>query len=91
MSEENPMSGLFYLLTLCLPLATVLIVFGMRYLAAVQQARARLANDDAYRRIAEQAAASQTETAGALASIEASLTDVRTRLASVEKILKDVQ
>jgi hypothetical protein len=41
------MTAIFYLLTLVLPLTTILIVFGMRYYAAVQQARARLANDDA--------------------------------------------
>ena len=80
-----------YILTLCLPLATILIVFGMRYVSAIQQARIRLANDDAYKRIAEQAAAAQTETASALSTIEMTLADLRTRLASVEKILKDVQ
>jgi hypothetical protein len=85
------MTATLYLLTLCLPLATVLIVFGMRYFSAIQQARARLANDDAYRRVADAAAAAQSATAAALASIEGSLADVRSRLASVEKILKDVQ
>ena len=43
------MTTMLYLLTLVLPLATVLIVFAMRYYAIVQQAKARLANDDAYR------------------------------------------
>jgi hypothetical protein len=85
------MSASIYLLTLCLPLGTILIVFGMRYFSAVQQARARLANDDAYRRIAEKAANAQSDTAAALSSIEAALTEVRTRLAAVEKILKEVE
>ena len=85
------MTVTLYLLTLCLPLATVLIIFGMRYFSLVEQARARLANDDAYRRIAETAAAAQTATAASLSSIEGSLNDVRTRLTSVETILKDVQ
>ena len=80
-----------YLLTLLLPLATILVIFGMRYASAVQQAKARLANDDAYRRIAENAAASQAETATALAAIQTTLSDVRTRLAAVEKVLKDVE
>ena len=44
-----------YLLTLCLPLGTILLIFGMRYVSAVLQARARLANDGAYRQIAEKA------------------------------------
>jgi hypothetical protein len=85
------MTVLLYLLTLCLPLGTVLLVFGMRYFSAIQQAKARLANDDAYRRIAETAANAQSDTVGALASIEAALTDVRTRLIAVEKILKEVE
>ena len=41
------MTAIFYLLTLVLPLATVLIVFAMRYYAIVQQAKAHRANDDA--------------------------------------------
>jgi hypothetical protein len=85
------MTTLLYLLTLCLPLGTILLVFGMRYVSAIQQAKARLANDDAYRRIAETAANAQSNTAAALSSIEAALTDVRTRLVAVEKILKEVE
>jgi hypothetical protein len=85
------MSAAIYLTTLAVLFGTVLLIFGMRYFSALQQAKARLANDDAYRRIAEKAAASQSETAAALSSIDASLADVRTRLAAVEKILKDVQ
>ena len=73
-----------YLLTLLLPLATVLIIFGMKYYAAVQQAKARLASDDAYRQVAEQAAAAQAEAAAALA-------DLKVRLTAIEKILKEVE
>jgi len=85
------MTELLYLLTICLPLATVLLVFGMRYFSAIQQARARLANDDAYRQLAEKAATAQAETATALSAIQAALADVRTRLTAVEKILKEVE
>lgn len=80
-----------YLLTLCLPLATVLIIFGMRYFSLIQQARARLANDDAYRQIAEKASTVQSQTVTSLASIDAVLTDVQARLTAVEKILKEVE
>ncbi len=79
-----------YYLTLCLPLATILLVFAMRYVSAVQQAKARLANDGAYQQIAEKAAAAQSETAAALASIQATLADAATRLTAIEKILKEV-
>jgi Tfp pilus assembly protein PilO len=85
------MSEHVFLLAICLPLGTILLVFGMRYLAEVQQAKARLANDEAYRQIAEKAVAAQSENATALSSIQAALADVRTRLAAVEKILKDVE
>jgi hypothetical protein len=80
-----------YLLTICLPLGTILLIFAMRSFSAVQQAKARLAYDDAYRRIAEQAAATQSETALALSAIQTTLADVRTRLTAVEKILKEVE
>ncbi len=85
------MSVFLYLLTICLPLATVLLIFAMRYASAVQQAKARLANDDAYRQIADKAATAQAETASALTSIETAMADVRTRLAAVETILKQVE
>lgn len=80
-----------YLLTLFLPLATALIIFGMKYYAAIQQAKARLASDEAYRQVAEQAAAAQAETAATLAAMNATLGDVKARLAVVEKILREVE
>ena len=85
------MTAIFYLLTLVLPLATILIVFGVRYYALVQQARARLANDDAYRQLAESASAAQSRIATSLAAMEANLSDMRTRMAAVETILKAVE
>jgi Tfp pilus assembly protein PilO len=85
------MSATIYLTTLALPLGTILLVFGMRYLSAVKQAQARIASDEAYRAVAEKAANAEAETAAALASIQSSMAEVRTRLAAVEKILKDVE
>jgi hypothetical protein len=85
------MTTILYLLTLVLPLATILIVFAMRYFALVQQARARLANDDAYRQLAESASAAQSRIATSLAAMEADLSDVRTRMTAVETILKAVE
>ena len=85
------MTTILYLLTLVLPLATILIVFAMRYFALVQQAKARLANDDAYRQLAQSASAAQSQIATSLAAMEASLSDVRTRMAAVETILKAVE
>lgn len=65
-----------YFTTLCLFLGTILLVFGMRFVAQMRQAEAQ--------------SSSQSETAAALNAIQTSLTDVKTRLAAVEKMLKDV-
>ncbi len=85
------MTTMLYLLTLVLPLATILIVFGVRYYAIVQQAKARLANDDAYRQLAQSASAAQARIATSLAAMDASLSVVRARMAAVETILKAVE
>ena len=71
------MSESVYFLTICLPLGTILLVFGMRYRALVLQARAQ--------------AAGNVDSAAALKTISASLADVQARLASIEKILKAVE
>jgi hypothetical protein len=80
-----------YLLTLTLPLATILIVFGFRYYALIQQAKARLANDDAYRQLAASASAVQSQIAASLAAVETNVSDVRARMAAMEAILKAVE
>jgi Tfp pilus assembly protein PilO len=85
------MSTSVYLLTICLPLVTVLLVFGMKYFAAVQQAKAKLAHDEAWRQLAAQAAQSQAETAVQLAAMGAALARLEARSASVEQILKQVE
>jgi hypothetical protein len=80
-----------YLFSICLPFATILIVFGMRYVSQVLQSKARLANEGAYRQVAESAAAAGAGSAALLASIQTAITEVRTRLTAIEKILKDVE
>ena len=71
------MSESVYFLTICLPLATILIVFGMRYRAQVLQARAQ--------------ASGNADNAAALKTIADSLADLQARLAGIEKILKAVE
>jgi len=66
-----------YLLTICLPLGTILLVFGMRYLAIIRQAKAKTDQDEAYRALAE--------------STRAAMADMQARLEGIEKILKDVE
>jgi hypothetical protein len=65
------------------PAAAAVLVFGMKYVSAAAQARARLAQDGAYHALAAQAAAAEAE-------ITAALVDIRSRLEGIEKILKDV-
>jgi HAMP domain-containing protein len=79
-----------YVFSLGLFFGTIILVFAMRYLSAVQQARARLANDDAYRQLAAKATAAQAETAAALTSIDTTLADLKSRVAALEQILKEV-
>jgi Tfp pilus assembly protein PilO len=80
-----------YLLTISLPLLTVLLIFGMKYFAAVQQARARLAQDEAYRQLSAGLAQSQAEMTAQLAAMAATLARLESRTAAVEQILKQVE
>jgi hypothetical protein len=73
------------------PSAAAVLVFFMKYVSAVLQARVRLGQDEAYRDLAAKAAATQAEVAGALSSFAKVLGEIQSRLAVVEKILKDVE
>ena len=66
------------------PAAAAVIVFFMKYVSDILQARVRLGQDEAYRAIAASATAAQAQSAAALA-------DIQSRLASLEKILKEVE
>jgi hypothetical protein len=85
MSENAFLAAFFF------PAAAAVLVFFMKYVSAVLQARVRLAQDEAYREIAAKSVAAQAETAAALRSFGPSLADIQSRIASVEKILKDVE
>jgi hypothetical protein len=65
-----------YFTTLGLILGTIVLIFGMRFVAQMRQADAQ--------------SAAQSETAAALGAIQTALADVKSRLAAVEKMLKDV-
>jgi hypothetical protein len=78
MTEQAFFAAFFF------PAAAVVLVFFMKYVSAVLQARVRLGQDEAYRELATKATDAQAETAAALGQLQA-------RLAVVEKILKDVE
>ena len=80
----------FYLLTLILPLVTVLIVFGMKYWSQAVQSRAAKSGEDAYRALAEKAVSAQQDNATALSAIQADVAKLAGSLSTVENILKQV-
>ena len=55
------MSESVYFSTISLFFGTILLIFGMKYFAAIQQAKAHRDNDEDYRQLAAQAAAAQAE------------------------------
>jgi hypothetical protein len=73
------------------PCAAAVLVFFMKYVSAVLQARARSGQDEAYRELAARAAGTQAETAAALSSLATVLAEIQSRLVVVEKILKEVE
>jgi hypothetical protein len=85
MSENAFLAAFFF------PAAAAVLVFFMKYVSAVLQARVRLSQDEAYREIATKAMTAQAETAAALSSLDRSLTEIQARIAVVEKILKQVE
>jgi phage shock protein A len=80
-----------FLVAVSLPCATVLVIFGMRYVSAVRQARARLAQDGAYRDLAEKAVTLESQVTALMSALQAEMAAIGVRLAAVEKILKDVE
>lgn len=85
MSENIFFAAFFF------PAAAAVLIFFMRYLSEILQARVRLRQDEAYREIALQAANAQAETTAALASFGTTLAEIQSRLGVLEKILKDVE
>ncbi|USX29418.1 hypothetical protein NHH73_14475 [Oxalobacteraceae bacterium OTU3CINTB1] len=78
------MSEPIYLLTIFLLPMTVLLIFGMRFIVQLKQAKLRQQSDNDYRLLAERSVAAQAETAAALA-------DLKSRVIAIEKILKEVE
>jgi hypothetical protein len=85
------MSERLYLISISLIPLTVLLVYAMRYFTAYRQTNAQLANEKAYRELAEKAVSVQTETRDKLASVELTLAELKVRITTVEAILKTVE
>lgn len=80
-----------FLLVTILVLVTIVLVFAMKYFAAIRQASQRVASEDGYRALAEKAARAQETSAELLGAINSGLTQIEMRLANVEKVLKEVE
>ncbi|MBN8943149.1 MAG: hypothetical protein J0H01_26830 [Rhizobiales bacterium] len=79
-----------FLLPTILVLGTILIIFGMKFIAAARSDRLRLAGESGYRALAEKAAVAQVANAASLTTLQADLADMKGRLAAIEKLLRDV-
>jgi hypothetical protein len=90
MGSGGEMTTAQYLIFMSPLVGTVLVVFGMKYLSAIFQARARLANDALYQALAEKAVMVQTEHQATLAAIRTDLSRFGTSLATIERILQQV-
>jgi Mg2+ and Co2+ transporter CorA len=72
-------------------LLALVLIFGVRYVSGIFQARAHAANERQYRALAEQAVATQSETRLTMAAIQTDLARIASSLAAVEKILQQVE
>ena len=85
------MSEQVYFISMAALFGTPIVIFGMKYWAAAQQANARTAEEGAYRKLAADAVTAQSGNAATLSAIQSELAEIKTRIASVEKILKAVE
>lgn len=85
MSENVFFAAFFF------PCTAAVIIFALKYTSGIVQARARLAQDNAYQELARSMAAAQAETAASLAALSASVAQIQTRLSKLETILKEVE
>ena len=85
MSENAIFAAFFF------PSVAAVLIYFMKYRAAIKQARVHAEQDDAYRDLALRVAASQSGMVSSLAVLTGSLADVQTRMAGLEKVLKEVE
>jgi hypothetical protein len=69
----------------------LVLVFAMKYVSAIFQARARESSDRQYRALAEKAVAAQSESQATISAMQADLARIASSLAAVEKILQQVE
>jgi hypothetical protein len=85
------MSEQVYFISMAALFGTPILIFGLKYWSAAQQAKAHIAEDGVYRKLAADAVTAQSGNAATLAAIQSELAEINSRMASVEKILKAVE
>lgn len=73
-----------------LTLSTIIIVTVIIQLSATWRAKSRLAREDEYRKLAEQATAASASAAAAGLRLADDVAEIKTRIASIEKLLREV-
>jgi len=84
------MNPIIYLITISLPFTTAIIVFAMKYASSYAAARARLAEENDFKALAEAHASDLAQVTASLKAIEADVARQGRSLSSVETILKQV-
>lgn len=82
--------GMFFVLGI-LALSTIVIVVVIWQSFLTRRARMSVEREEAYRKLAEQATASQQKTAIEEQKIAEGVEELRVRVAAIEKILRDVE
>ncbi len=85
MSEGAFFAAVFF------PSTAAAVIFSMKYIALIVQARSHKERDDLYREMAIKATTAQSEMAAAVLSLSAEVAEIKNRLSVIEKILKDVE
>ncbi|MGJ5137883.1 hypothetical protein ACQR1V_07835 [Bradyrhizobium oligotrophicum] len=80
-----------FLFVTILVLVTIILVFAMKYFAAVRQAGRQVATEEGFRALTERAVRAQETSAELLAALKGSLGQIELRLTQVEKVLKEVE
>jgi uncharacterized membrane protein len=88
---ETPMTTAIYFTTIGIIVGTILLVFGMKYVSAAYQARARIQGEAAYRELADKAVTAQFQNTASLTAMAGEIAKIAAQLAGVEKILKEVE
>jgi hypothetical protein len=73
------------------PCTAAVLIFAMKYFAGIMEAKAKFAQEQAYRDLAASVADAQAANAKALSSNHSALTEIQARLITLEKILKEVE